>query len=120
MSKELDQNDAAAWSQRQGKRTRPGQTGSAAGKNPVLIEQVRKRNVLTECSEHLAREYHEQQVRLATRTRGPESAKAIEWDTLLPAERELAVLTMRSLLYRGVIVCTKLDHRVKFGLRERV
>lgn len=79
-----------------------------------------KGTMLTECSEHLAREYHEQQVRLATRTRGPESAKAIEWDTLLPAERELAVLTMRSMLYRGVIVCTKIDHRIKFSLRERV
>ena len=120
MSKELDQHDAAAWSQRQRQRTPRNPAAPAAGTKSVIAEHHKKGAMLTECSEHLAREHHEQQVRFAIRTRGPESVKAIGWDTLLPADRELAVLTMRSLLYRGVIVCTKIEHRIKFSLRGRV
>ena len=104
MSKELDQHDAAAWSQRQRQRT-PRKPAAPANQ------------ILDECSAHLAREYHAQAARLGDRLG---ILAAYSWDDLSPDQQRLAVVTMRSLLYRGVIVCTKIEHRIKFSLRERV
>ena len=80
-------------------------------------ERPAKTDVLGPCSEHLAREYHEQSMRLAEPTG---LLAPVAWEGLSPDERQLAVVTMRSLLYRGVIVCTKTGHRIRFSLRERV
>jgi hypothetical protein len=75
--------------------------------------------ILTECAEHIAREHHEQQRRLVERMGGVPGydAEPPPWDQLPADTRELAARTMYSLLYRGVIVCTLPEHRIKISLR---
>ena len=84
----------------------------------MILDLHKKGDALTECSEQLAREYWEQSMRVAARM-NPD-AITLDWSALSEADRKFQIVTMRSLLYRGVIVCTKIEHRIKFSLRERV
>lgn len=70
--------------------------------------------ILEECARHLARDQHDQMIRVAKReglTVPP------PWPNLADEARYLASRAFYSMLYRGVILCPIPEHRVKVSLR---
>lgn len=77
--------------------------------------------VLDECAEHIAREYSKAMVLRSLRSsKAPASVSwpLPAWENLPEESRELAIATMRSLLYRGVILCPLPEHRIGIDLRD--
>jgi len=73
--------------------------------------------ILEDCARHLARDQHEQMLRVAERE-NLTSPLLLPWGDLLPEIRQLAERTLYALLYRGVILCPIPEHRIKLSLRQ--
>jgi hypothetical protein len=65
--------------------------------------------MLTECAEHLAREYHETRSRVGDQQ---DVLAAYSWSSLPASERELEVAVMLSLLHDCAVICPDSTYRI--------